>query len=409
MESYICLVLVSVLIVGGKANTLQTTEHVAKLSEANIEFSLNLYKQLIVESNMKNVMFSPVSISAALAMTNLGAKGKTAEQISDAFFFNKIEDGRFHSAFGELHGLMFDKASGNVTVKSSNRVFANKQRKILEDYKNALTVYGAKVESMDFTSASDAVSHINKWASDATEGKISSMLADDAINGNTALIVANAVYFRGNWHSKFIESQTDRRAFYVSHYKVVETPFMFQRGQFKYAYIHDLTLQIVEMDYAGKDYSMVLLMPENFDLAKVEEQLNHANLTKWLAKLKYKSVDLTVPKFSLEETIHLHEVLPKMGVTDVFDRKLCDLSGISKSSDLSVDQIIHKTVLEVFENGGDVLAERAEANRTPGNDRTLFYADHPFLVIVRGRAKNAFHLFGAYKRPEGRIRSHDEL
>nr|XP_002130997.1 leukocyte elastase inhibitor-like isoform X1 [Ciona intestinalis] len=402
--------IVMLLVLDANAKIIDTSEHVEKLSEANIEFTLNLYKNLIEGDPMKNVMFSPVSISAALAMTHLGAKGKTAKQIDDAFMFSKIEDGRFHSAFGELHGLLFDKASDNVTVKSSNRVFADKKRKVLEDYKNALTVYGAKLENVDFKTPSNAVKQINDWASDATNGKISNMLQDDAVDSNTALIVANAVYFRGDWHSKFNEMQTERRAFYVSHYKIVETPFMFQRGHFKYAYISELTLQVLEMDYAGKDYSMVLLMPENFDLAKVEANLNHANLTNWLSALKYKSVDLSVPKFKLEETLQLQEVLPKMGVTDLFDRQACDLTGISKSKDLNVDQIVHKTVLEVDEQGSEAAATttvRIQARSL--NSRPSFVADHPFLWAIRHRQSELLIFMGRLSRPEGPLLDHDEF
>lgn len=65
------------------------------------------------------------------------------------------------------------------------------------------------------------------------------------------------------------------------------------------------------------------------------------------------------------------------------------------------------TVSQVEEKGGKVEAERADAAR--GNKMTLVYADHPFIVLVQGKSSKAFHLVGAYKRPSGRIRSHDEL
>jgi len=50
-----------------------------------------------------------MSYFAAMAMAHLGAKGDSAEQIDKAFMFSKIEEGKFHSAFGELHALMLDK------------------------------------------------------------------------------------------------------------------------------------------------------------------------------------------------------------------------------------------------------------------------------------------------------------
>nr|CAB3265989.1 leukocyte elastase inhibitor-like [Phallusia mammillata] len=364
-------------------------------------------KKLIADPSTENIMFSPVSVAAAMAMTHLGAKGDTANQIDEVFRFNKLE-GKFHSAFGELHGLLLDKTAENVTIKSSNRVFANDQLKVLEDYKNALTVYGAQVDSLDFAKNPEkSVESINNWISEKTDGKIPSMLAKDSVDGNTALVIANALYFRGNWHSKFSEQQTEQRAFYVSHYTVVKTPFMFQRGKFRYGYVEELTLQIVELPYAGKEYSMYVLLPENFDLKKVEANLNPENLTRWISEIGYRTVDITLPKFKLEESLNLHEVLPKLGVTDVFDQSKADLSGLAKKPNLNVDQILHKAVLEVDEAGGQVLAERSDADRS--KERSVVYADHPFIVVVRRRSSSVFHLMGAYKRPAGRIQSHDEL
>ncbi|XP_076812982.1 leukocyte elastase inhibitor A-like isoform X2 [Clavelina lepadiformis] len=389
---------------------LDRSEHVSQLSEANNRFCIKLYKTLIEneEDPMKNMMFSPLSISAAMAMTHLGAKGDTAKQIDDTFMFSKIEDKKFHSAFGELHSLLFEKVSDNVTLKSSNRVFANNKLPVLEDYKNALTVYGAKVEKVDF--GGNARELINKWANESTEGKIPSLLGEDDVNAGTALLIANTVFFKGDWHSMFREYQTENRDFYVTHYKVVRTPFMFQKGQFRFGYVEELTLQIVEIDYAGKEFSMFVLLPENFDLVSVEKELNHENLTRWLSNLKYKTVDLTLPKFKIEETLYLHQILPKMGVTDVFSTNKSDLSGIaSQTPGLFVDQVIHKAVIEVDEKGGKVDAERAEASRADISDRVTVYADHPFIIVIRSKASNTFHFMGAYKRPEGRIRSHDEL
>ena len=65
-------------------------------------------------------------------------------------------------------------------------------------------------------------------------------------------------------------------------------------GQFRFGYVEELTLQIVEIDYAGKEFSMFVLLPENFDLVSVEKELNHENLTRWLSNLKYKTVDVSI-------------------------------------------------------------------------------------------------------------------
>nr|CAB3265988.1 leukocyte elastase inhibitor-like [Phallusia mammillata] len=401
---------VSCLFAVALAKTLDLDGDVAKLSESNVQFSIDLYKKLIADPSTENIMFSPVSVAAAMAMTHLGAKGDTANQIDEVFRFNKLE-GKFHSAFGELHGLLLDKTAENVTIKSSNRVFANDQLKVLEDYKNALTVYGAQVDSLDFAKNPEkSVESINNWISEKTDGKIPSMLAKDSVDGNTALVIANALYFRGNWHSKFSEQQTEQRAFYVSHYTVVKTPFMFQRGKFRYGYVEELTLQIVELPYAGKEYSMYVLLPENFDLKKVEANLNPENLTRWISEIGYRTVDITLPKFKLEESLNLHEVLPKLGVTDVFDQSKADLSGLAKKPNLNVDQILHKAVLEVNEEGSVAAAATTVRIVARSLDiRPEFVANHPFLWAIRHEGTGLVLFMGRLQRPEGPLMNHDEF
>ena len=64
-----------------------------------------------------------------------------------------------------------------------------------------------------------------------TDGKIKDLLDPTSDVANIKLLLANTVYFKGDWKSKFHEVQTHERPFYVSHYKVVKTPFMFQRGK----------------------------------------------------------------------------------------------------------------------------------------------------------------------------------
>ena len=50
------------------------------LSEANTRFAYDLFQQLR-KSEKKNIFYSPLSVSAAISMTYLGAQENTASQI----------------------------------------------------------------------------------------------------------------------------------------------------------------------------------------------------------------------------------------------------------------------------------------------------------------------------------------
>jgi len=90
---------------------------------------------------------------------------------------------------------------------------------------------------MNFGNAEDSAKSINEWAEETTNGKIRNLVSKNDFTPELAMILANTIFFKGDWHSKFAESQTENRAFYVSHYSVVDTPFMFQRGKQTASYV----------------------------------------------------------------------------------------------------------------------------------------------------------------------------
>lgn len=57
------------------------------LSAANTKFCLDFFKELRKVKRNENIFFSPLSISAALSMVQLGAGGNTAEEMEKVGFF----------------------------------------------------------------------------------------------------------------------------------------------------------------------------------------------------------------------------------------------------------------------------------------------------------------------------------
>lgn len=63
---------------------LQTLSHsMASLAASNTNFSLELFKKVTENNKAGNVFYSPLSISSALAMVCLGAKGNTSTQMHE--------------------------------------------------------------------------------------------------------------------------------------------------------------------------------------------------------------------------------------------------------------------------------------------------------------------------------------
>ena len=97
-----------------------------------------------------------------------------------------------------------------------------------------------------------------------------------------------------------------------------------------------------------------------------------------------KPVAISFPQFTMEDSYDLKSVLQDMGVKDVFDETKADLTGISKSPNLHLSKIVHKTLVEVDEIG----TQAAAASGVVAAEKALpswveFNANHPFLFFIR--------------------------
>ena len=112
-----------------------TSGQLVQLSSANIGFALDLYQTLQDERRGTNLFFSPLSISTAMAMTQLGARGDTATQIADVFRFNQIDQDQLHGTFKELNNLLYQTNSGYnfipPTGYMANTSFSHFLKKVL--------------------------------------------------------------------------------------------------------------------------------------------------------------------------------------------------------------------------------------------------------------------------------------
>jgi len=371
----------------------------------NSKVALKLYHLLAEENKNSNFLFSPVSLTAAVGMIEIGAGGRTKTEITEAFELEgESTKLRKKSSLGETYEMISKIANANMTVKTHNKIFVDDKIKIFDHYKNALKVYNANVKKLKFQASPGQTAHeMNKDVSPNIR-----IIHESQIRRDAKLVVTNVFQFEGDWHSSFDVYKREKRSFYVTHHDYVNVEMMYQRGLFRYTYIESLTLHVLELPYAGKELSMIVMMPDNFDLPLVEESLSAENLDKWISELKYKTVEVVLPKFEMSISTNMNNVFTKMGLNSMFDADKCDLSGMTKDK-IKVDQMLHAVRLKVSPHGGAVEAEKSRARETPSDDVTLVYLDHPFVVMLASNPQptsfSTAQLFavGRYAVPNGRI------
>uniref|UniRef100_A0A023FL76 Putative serine proteinase inhibitor n=1 Tax=Amblyomma cajennense TaxID=34607 RepID=A0A023FL76_AMBCJ len=355
------------------------------LGESLLNFSIDLYKQLISKSGHSgNVFYSPFSISAALSMALAGARNTTAKQLTDVLHVNSDNIHKHFSGFlSKLSG--FDP---DVKLHVANRMYAEQTFPVLDTYLSLLRdSYGATIESVDFQNNYEKVrGEVNAWVEEATQSKIKNLLPPGSVDSLTTLILVNAIYFKGLWSSQFNPNSTHRSDFHLDSKTKKEVDMMYQNNDYKMSRSDELAVTALEIPYRGGKTSMVVLLPDSIEgLSKLEDSLTASNVSELLKSLRDSSdVKLYLPKFKLEQAIDLKETLKAMGIKDFFT-PAADLTGISDKGNLVASEVIHKAFVEVNEEGTEAAAATGIAMmlmcaRFPD---TRFVVDRPFMFLIR--------------------------
>lgn len=374
----------------------------ASVQEVNGSFALDLLRKVCADS-AKNVFFSPMSISSALAMVYLGAKGNTAAQMAKALCLHRSR-GDVHEGFQSLLSEV-NKTGTQYLLRTANRLFGASTCEILSSFtESCLKFYHAEMKQLDFAGAADeARQHINAWVAEKTENKIQNLLAPGVVDSLTAMVLVNAIYFKGNWQQQFQKEDTKEMPFKVSKNETKPVQMMYQKSTFQMTYIGEIFTQILVLPYTGQELNMIIMLPdENRDLKTVEDALTYEKFVEWTRPdmLDKEEVQVFLPRFKLEESYDLVEVLRSLGMTDAFDQSKADLTGISPKHGLSLSKAVHKAFVEVNEEGTEAAAATAAVMMMRCfRVEPRFCADRPFLFFIQHCQTQSILFCGRFASP----------
>ncbi|KAH7972807.1 hypothetical protein HPB52_017361 [Rhipicephalus sanguineus] len=395
--------------------------HLQTLEPVIVGLAVDLYRQLVhhVEGDRvhedvarmaqnscarENVIFSPVTVAAALSMTLAGARCETAEEI--AYALHTPNDGQIHRLFAaELARITIPTAG--ITFKTTSRLYRDRNCPVLKSYETFLhDTYGNDiVHSVDFAEGFLEVrDEVNERMAIGTAGKIRELLTPDCIGPRTQLMIITGAYFDGAWEAPFQPTFTGPDDFHVDGHTVVRVDMMNQMHSFGIAHCDQLQATALEMPHLGGKTSMVLILPDQMDgLSRLEENLTAQRLSDLLHGLRERpNVMVKMPKFAVVLSRGLRRALTDLGVRELFTPK-ANLSGIFKAGSTALDDIFHGAFLEVNEEGAEMpppSSDEAVLGGGPGvGDITHFVVNHPFMFIVGLRREKVFYLMGSVRRP----------
>jgi serpin B len=403
----------------------QTTK---KLVDGQNQFAFDLYERFAQKQG--NLFFSPFSISTILSMTYVGAYGKTAAQMHEVLHFNVPPNWVHAAAAAVLQQIQSPEAPAspreNKTAEKkpppennndqydyelnmANKIFVQQGNSILASFKKTVArFYGSTAENIDFGAKEQAAGRINAWVSQKTQKTINQIVQAPMLSPQTRLLLINAIYFKGKWRYLFDKNATHTCKFHPHPKSTVQVDMMTQTAKFRYGTAPQL--QILEMDYKGDDLSMVILLPGKKEgLEALEKKLSAARLNSWLSSLRKRKVEVYLPKFELAWGRPLKKDLNTLGLETPFSETAADfrhINGKHAASDeaLYISNVIHKAFVEVDESGTEASGVTAVALLSAGPETApkrppVFYADHPFVFLIRHKQTGAILFVGRLVDP----------
>ncbi|KAI4561057.1 hypothetical protein MJG53_017686 [Ovis ammon polii x Ovis aries] len=185
----------------------------------------------------------------------------------------------------------------------------------------------------------------------------------------------------------------------------VEKPvqMMYNKSTFKITYIEEISTEILVLPYVGQELNMVILLPSEItDVYTVEKALTYEKLVAWTKPdtLSNEELEVFLPRFTLEESYDMEGVLRDLGMTDAFDVAQADFSRMSSSRDLYLSKIVHKSFVEVTEEGTEAAAATGATIMTRSLRKVYkFCADRPFLFFIQHGKTGAILFCGRFCSP----------
>ncbi len=388
-----------------KAKLRELTVNEKLLVDSNVDFSLKLLKQLVAqESANKNIVISPLSVSAALGMTLNGAAGLTQDGMKETLSYPGKSVPEINKAYHDLFELLRE-TDPKVVLKIANSIWYEESFPVKQEFLDTnRNFFDAEVRALDFE-APESKDIINEWIEDNTEDKIKDML--DSIPQDAVMYLINAIYFKAPWRFPFDPDQTAQESFFPNDAEFVAVDMMSKRdavtGEFLVPLYWTSSFVATDIAYGDSLYSMTVVIPhEDSSIDEFIIETTPNRLNEIIDNMRLSRVSrLAIPRFTIGYKTLLNDALGSLGMDEAFDRDLADFSQMTEDQrQLFLSRVIHETVVEVNEEG-TVAAAATVVEVTTDSIPPEIVANRPFLFMIRERNSGTILFLGRVMNPLG--------
>lgn len=328
----------------------------------------------------ENTILSPTSIGHALLMARAAADESTGTAIDQGF---TLPDGvsahdawnAIDQAIAESNGQSTSMAGEPTPIVTiADRIWPRQGLDVDPAWVDLLASrHGADVGTIDVGAPEESRGRVNDWVSDQTNELIPELLPPNFIDGNTLLVLTDAIYFKAQWQLIFLKYGTTDGPFTNLDGSETTTTFMRELEQSAPRGIGN-GWAAAELPYLGGQYSMLVIVPDDFEAFRSE--LSQATLDDIDAAIEPGPYELLLPKWETESSIDLMPWLSEMGAAP---------GAYPAMGDGFIDGAVHAAVIAVDEIGTEAAAATGlgVAESGPPEPEFTISVDQPFMYVIR--------------------------
>ncbi|XP_064184839.1 glia-derived nexin-like isoform X1 [Anguilla rostrata] len=423
----------------------------SSVGEQGSDLGVQMLQQVALLRPRQNLLVSPHGVASVLGLLLLGADGDTGQQILTALRYEAASG--LDETLGELHRSL-DKSGQGATVTVSCGLFAQKGLEMKVPFLSAVRrAFRCESRNLNFANRVSAARTINVWIRDRTNGKISTLVRPDMLDGAlTRLVAVNAIYFKGLWKSRFRREDTKMGKFTTGDGSEHEVPMMsqvsvlntvkkrgsllslvclrtislpFMDGSSLYILVTNperrvvknqrgqkeggqtpgtastpagLRYSVIELPYHGDALSLLIAVPPvGTPLSALLPHVGVAAVRRWAELLSPSLVPLSLPRFSVEAELDMKIPLLALNVTDIFDQHKADFRHIC-SEPVYVSKAVQRAKMEVNEDGTKASVATASVLLTRSSPPPVTI-DRPFLFLIRHNPTGTLLFMGLINDP----------
>lgn len=366
---------------------------VAELAAGFNDAGFELWRAQPVDGNL---VFSPTSIGHALLMARAAADEPTGAAIDELF---ALPEGRSaHEAWNTADQAMAAAAGteDELTVTIADRIWPRLDVTPDQEWVDLLaSLHGATTEALDYTEDPEGSREtINSWVSDQTEGLIPQLVPEGFIDGQTVLVLTDAIYFKAQWQRVFGKYSNVEDTFTRLDGTTVDTEYMRElelgdrRGRGD-GFVG------AEIPYVGDEFSMLLIVPDEGRFEEVRQRLDQGLLDEIDDRFTTGPYELLMPKW---ETTTQLDLLGWLMESEAAPGRYPAISP-----EAFLDGAVHGADIAVDEWGTVAAAATALsfAESGPPEPELTVAADRSFLYLIRHRPTGLALFAGQVTDPTG--------